>query len=94
MDVARRVVTVYSYIMGKKEKLLDKARRNPKGLRLAEFEALLDKCGWTFDHQTGSHQIWYSQKGARISIQPMQDGKAKRYQVEQFLVAFDEEQSL
>jgi predicted RNA binding protein YcfA (HicA-like mRNA interferase family) len=80
--------------MGKKEKLLEKARRNPQGLRLAEFEALLEKCGWTFDHQTGSHRIWYSPKGARISIQPMKDGKAKRYQVEQFLTVFDEEVAL
>jgi len=80
--------------MGKREKLLEKARRNPQGLRLGEFEALLKKCGWIFDHQTGSHQIWYSPKGARISIQPMRDGKAKRYQVEQFLVVFDEETAL
>jgi predicted RNA binding protein YcfA (HicA-like mRNA interferase family) len=77
--------------MGKKEKLLEKAKRSPQGLRLAEFEALLSKCGWTFDHQTGSHRIWYSPKGARISIQPMRDGKAKRYQVEQFLSVFDQE---
>jgi predicted RNA binding protein YcfA (HicA-like mRNA interferase family) len=80
--------------MGRKEKLLEQARRNPQGLRLAEFEALLDKCGWTFDHQTGSHRIWYSPKGARISIQPMRDGKAKRYQVDQFLAVLNEESTL
>ena len=77
--------------MSRKQKLLEKARRNPRGLRMAEFEGLLGQCGWVFDHQTGSHQIWYSPKGARISIQPMSDGKAKRYQVEQFLAVLDQE---
>jgi hypothetical protein len=40
---------------------------------------------WIFDHQTGSHRIWYSTKKARLSIQPTKNGTAKAYQVKQFL---------
>ncbi len=71
--------------MSKKEKLLDKAKNNPKGLRFDEFETLLRLCDWIFDHQTGSHRIWYSKTKARLSIQPTKNGQAKAYQVKQFL---------
>ncbi len=71
--------------MSRKQKLLDKAKNNPKGLRFDEFETLLGLCDWIFDHQTGSHRIWYSTQKARLSIQPTKNGKAKAYQVKQFL---------
>lgn len=75
--------------MTKQEKLLAKAINNPRGLSFSDFQALLRQSGWIFDHQTGSHQIWYSPRGARLSIQEGRDGKAKGYQVEQFLVQRD-----
>ena len=65
--------------------LLDKAKNNPQGLRFDEFETLLGLCDWIFDHQTGSHRIWYSTQKVRLSIQPTKNGKAKAYQVKQFL---------
>lgn len=71
--------------MSKKEKLLNKAKQNPKGLRFSEFESLLEICGWICDHQTGSHRIWYSPEKARLSIQPTKNNEAKEYQVKQFL---------
>ncbi|HTW95752.1 MAG TPA: type II toxin-antitoxin system HicA family toxin [Tepidisphaeraceae bacterium] len=71
--------------MGQREKLLQQARRTPHGLRFGEFETLMRQCGWVFDHQTGSHRIWYSPGRARISAQCGRDGKAKGYQVRQFL---------
>lgn len=71
--------------MGKQEKLLEKARKSPQGLRFSEFETLLVLCGWTFDHQTGSHRIWYSSERVRLSIQPTKNNEAKAYQVKQFL---------
>ncbi len=83
------VVTGYSYIMPQK-KLLAKARNNPNGLRFRELETLLQQCGWTFQRQKGSHRYWYSPQKYRISIQP-KDGKAKGYQVRQFLKRYDEE---
>ena len=78
--------------MVSRQKLLDKATRNSNGLRFNEFETLLRLCGWTFDRQRGSHRIWYSPKGMRISIQA-RGNRAKGYQVEQFLKFYEEESS-
>ena len=79
--------------MSKRDKLLEKARSNPKGLRFAELQTLLKQQGWTFDHQTGSHHIWYSPKGTRLPIQEGKGGKAKGYQVKQFLDIHEGESS-
>lgn len=79
--------------MGKLEKLLDLARRNPNGLSFNDFEALLALSGWVFRRQTGSHRFWYSPKKYRLPIQPMKNGMAKGYQVRQFLAAYEEEKN-
>lgn len=71
--------------MDKRNKLLDKAINNPKGLKFAEFRKLLSSCDWVQDRQSGSHQIWYSPNKQRISIQN-RNGQAKEYQVKQFLL--------
>jgi|SRR3989344_5533187 len=85
-------VTEYSYIRSKSEKLLLKARNNPEGLSFNEFQTLMRHSDWVIDHQSGSHQIWYSPKGHRISVQNRR-GKAKGYQVKQFLLRLAEEVS-
>lgn len=74
--------------MSKKEKLLAKARRNPQGLSFGDFKTLLKQCGWSFDHQRGSHQIWYSPERHRLSLQERK-GMSKAYQVRQFLNQYD-----
>jgi predicted RNA binding protein YcfA (HicA-like mRNA interferase family) len=79
--------------MGKTEKLLDKARRNPAGLSFTDFQTLLQRCRWQCERHSGSHAIFYSPKGARLPIQPRKSGKAKAYQVKQFLERYDDEQS-
>ncbi|MGL4226201.1 MAG: type II toxin-antitoxin system HicA family toxin, partial [Rickettsia sp.] len=61
-----------------------KARRNPKGLSFSEFHTLMMQCGWVKDRQKGSHPLWYSPKGDRLSIQTF-GSMAKEYQVRQFL---------
>lgn len=76
-------VTVYSYIMSRYDKLLAKAKRNPDGLTFSEFQNLMTQWGWVKDRQRGSHQIWYSPEGERLSIQT-RNGMAKGYQVRQF----------
>ena len=76
--------------MTKRKKLLTKARNNSKGLSFDEFEALLTACGWQFRRQSGSHRLWYSPGGCRLPIQNS-GGKAKGYQVKQFLQTLDEE---
>ncbi|WP_424667320.1 type II toxin-antitoxin system HicA family toxin [Candidatus Binatus sp.] len=76
--------------MNRLGKLLAAARNSPNGLSFKDFEALLKQARWKFDRQKGSHQIWYSPKNSLISIQS-RGGKAKGYQVRQFLDVFDRE---
>lgn len=78
--------------MSKQEKLLEKAKNNPEGLSFEDFQTLMTRHGWVLDHQKGSHQIWYSPKSYRISVQN-RNGKAKGYQVKQFLAKLEEENS-
>lgn len=73
--------------------MLEKAKNNPKNIRFSELETLLSLWGWTFDHQTGSHQIWYSPQGFWLSIQSGDSGKAKAYQVKQFLARLEQEKN-
>lgn len=70
--------------MVKQEKLLNKAMNNPDGLSFSDFQTLMKHQGWVLDHQRGSHQIWYSPKFYRLSVQN-RNSKAKGYQVKQFL---------
>jgi predicted RNA binding protein YcfA (HicA-like mRNA interferase family) len=72
------------------EKLLEAARSNPNGLSFKDFEVLLKQARWIFDRQRGSHRIWYSPKNSLMSVQP-RGGKAKGYQVKQFLEVYDRE---
>lgn len=76
--------------MSKQDKLLKKAKDNPDGMSFGDFETLMRRFKWVLDHQTGSHQIWYSPKKYRISVQN-RNGKAKGYQVKQFLLRLEEE---
>lgn len=76
--------------MRRKDRLLSRARNSANNLHFREFETLLSQCGWTFDHQTGSHRIWYSPVGYRLPIQPKR-GQAKNYQVREFLRQYDQE---
>lgn len=76
--------------MTKQKKLLAHAINNPQGLTFAELQTLLRQSGWVLDHQKGSHQIWYSPDGKRLPIQEGRNGKAKGYQVKQFLSTFQE----
>jgi len=66
--------------------------------RLPNFKELADIVDLSFaypyfpnDHQKGSHQIWYSPKRYRLSMQEGKGGKAKGYQVEQFLIRYEVE---
>jgi len=79
--------------MSKQEKLLIKAKNNPDGLSFADLQTLMMRCGWVHDHQSGSHQIWYSPKLYRISVQN-RNGKAKGYQVRQFLLRLEAEDKI
>ena len=69
---------------------MEKARINPGGLQFKEFRTLLSGTGWIHDRTSGSHEIWKSLRGVRLSVQAK--GKmAKGYQVSQFLKVYDDE---
>ena len=76
--------------MVKKEKLLSKVQNNPDGLSFDDFETILAQCEWVKHRQEGSHRIWKSPAGFRLSIQE-RNGKAKGYQVRQFLAQYEKE---
>lgn len=76
--------------MSKKEKLLEKAINNPDGISFDDFCSTMKHQGWILDHQRGSHQIWFSPKAFRLSVQN-KNGKAKGYQVKQFLTRLEKE---
>lgn len=76
--------------MSREEKLLQKAFNSPHGLSYNEFITLLKRLGWRYDRQKGSHQIWYSPNGTLLTIQNLK-GKAKGYQVKQFIEQYRRE---
>ena len=76
--------------MNRRETLLNRARRNPNGLKFREFEQLMRQCGWTQRRQRGSHRAWYSPRQYRIIVQPSRS-MARGYQVRQFLTQYDQE---
>jgi predicted RNA binding protein YcfA (HicA-like mRNA interferase family) len=76
--------------MTRREKLLAKARTNPKSLSFAELERLLAHSGFEFARQSGSHRIWLSPAKRAIPIQSDR-GRAKAYQVMQVLRLIEED---
>ena len=76
--------------MGKCDKLLEKAKRNPKGVKFRELCALATCYGWELDRQKGSHAVYKNRvMKSTISLQD-DNGMAKDYQVRQLLTAIDE----
>jgi predicted RNA binding protein YcfA (HicA-like mRNA interferase family) len=78
--------------MTKREKLWEKAQNSPQNITFDEFETLLRQTGWIFSRQKGSHRLWYSPNGQSLPIQPRKDGKAKLYQVQQFIKCQQEQE--
>lgn len=76
--------------MGKRDKILRKARNNPRGLKFREACYLADAFGLVLDRQEGSH-VLYVAEGLRRPVN-LQDrgGMAKGYQVKQLLKALED----
>jgi hypothetical protein len=79
--------------MAVNQKLLERARRAPQDLTMAEVTALATQCGFVEDRQKGSHAVYHHPRAALIrnlyprplNLQEGPDGKAKAYQVRQLL---------
>lgn len=77
--------------MSKRRKILTKLLVGSKNITFLEFVSLLEGYGFEFDRARGSHRIYVHPKVAELlSIQPRQDGKAKPYQLRQFLKLVEE----
>lgn len=66
-------------------KLLEKALRNPQGMRFEEAKRLVQAFGFRLDRISGSHHIFI--RSGIPQLVNLQDwgGKAKAYQVKQLL---------
>ena len=74
------------------EKVLEKARRNPAGLRFSELCRLAEAFGFAFQRQKGSHRIYALERLKEIMNFQDDSGKAKAYQVRQLLGCVDRNQ--
>ena len=54
--------------MKKIDKLIEKMRNQPSGIRFEEMEYVLAKYEYQFDRQNGSHRSYVNQSGAVMTI--------------------------
>jgi predicted RNA binding protein YcfA (HicA-like mRNA interferase family) len=77
--------------MAKWRKLLEKLLSGSMDIRFDEFVLLLERFGFVLDRTRGSHHVFAHPDVAELlSIQPRKDGKAKPYQLRQFLKLVEE----
>jgi predicted RNA binding protein YcfA (HicA-like mRNA interferase family) len=75
--------------MPKREKLRDKLRSNPRGIRFSELETVLRDAGFLLDRVTGSHYIYQHPDGRQVNLVWRAAGNVKTYQVRQVLEVLD-----
>ena len=74
----------------KKRKLLAKALNAPQNLRFADLCSLAEAFGYRLDRVNGSHHIYVHPQADRPLNVQNAGGKAKPYQVRQFLRDIEE----
>lgn len=77
--------------MSKTEKRLDAIRDNPHDVAFGDLCAAVHSAGYELKRVNGSHRIYRHplHPEEMLNLQPRHDGKAKHYQVVQFLDALD-----
>jgi predicted RNA binding protein YcfA (HicA-like mRNA interferase family) len=78
--------------MSRREKRLEAIRNNPKDVRFDDLCACAASYGFIHDRTAGSHHIYRHEQPPHrmLDLQPGKDGKAKEYQVKDFLAALDD----
>ena len=72
--------------MSRHQKILARLLSGSKNIAFLEFVSLLEGYGFELDRIRGSHQIYtHPDVSELIAIQPRHDGKAKPYQLRQFM---------
>lgn len=73
-----------------KRKLLERTRNNSRDVRFADLLVLVEAFGFTLKGTKGSHRgYWKPGIPERLNVQPDKHGKAKEYQIRQFLDLID-----
>lgn len=74
-----------------KATLPERARNNPRDVRFTDVLRLVEATGFVpIRQRPGSHRRYvHSRVGEYLTLQPKPDGKAKDYQVKQFLDTLD-----
>lgn len=75
--------------MTKSETLPAKARNNPAGVRFSELCLLAERYGFRKKGGKGSHVVYVRDEVEEILVFQNVKGKAKPYQVRQFLTLLD-----
>ena len=88
-DIRLMPKVVSSLVMTRRQKLIEKARNNPAGVRFQEICLMAEHLGFTKRGGKGSH-IVYEKEGVE-EILTFQDrkGMAKPYQVKQLLAVIE-----
>ena len=68
-----------------KRKLLEKVLASPKNVRFKDMAALVEAFGFQLSRVKGSHHIFVRSGVVELVILQNVDGKAKPYQIRQFL---------
>ncbi len=74
---------------GRCKKLIEKAKRTPKGLSFRELQQLAECAGFDLRRTRGSHWIYKHPVTSEQLTLVFRSGKVKEYQVEQVLKRFE-----
>ena len=70
---------------------LERARNNPRDVRFSDLLSLVEAHGFVLDRIDGSHHVYkHLRVRELLNLQPRRDGKAKPYQVREFLARVKE----
>lgn len=74
-----------------KRKLLERVRNNPKDVRFSDLVSLVESFGYVLRRRSnGSHRFFTHRETQHVlNLQSGKHGKAKAYQVKEFLEAVD-----
>ncbi len=77
--------------MTSKNKLHERIRNNPNGVKFTDIIPWLRSFGFTLERISGSHHVFrHKITGVKLNFQPDKSGMAKPYQVKQAIKAIEE----
>lgn len=62
--------------MASVEKIIEKMKQQPNGIRMSEADKVIKACGYRLDRKKGSHRQYINEKGEVITIKDEKPLKA------------------